>query len=143
MERRPSNNLTLHVRHRTITHSLSSDLAARLKLVSSKLIFLIWALPMWAIDENKIHLNEIAPFMPPIDHFVRSRPKTLNWNATRHDFQRKILQDFSQSLRSSKICVFDGSIEEKAIRKFSQAMLSGLAHIPSPSPLSLYQLRKE
>ncbi|KAL7005663.1 hypothetical protein EMMF5_004744 [Cystobasidiomycetes sp. EMM_F5] len=41
------------------------------------------------------------------------------------NFQRDIMKSFAGAMRNTKICVFDGSIEHKAVRKFAQAMLSG------------------
>ncbi|EGG00690.1 uncharacterized protein MELLADRAFT_111563 [Melampsora larici-populina 98AG31] len=69
---------------------------------------------------NSIKLPELDPNWKDL-----KPPKKLNWLDPSHDLQRKILQDFSKNMRQSKICVFDGSIEGKFIRKFSQAMLSG------------------
>lgn len=54
-----------------------------------------------------------------------SIPDTLHWDDPSHASQQKILKDFSLNMRQSKVCVFDGSIEGKFIRKFAQAMLSG------------------
>ncbi|KAH9811265.1 hypothetical protein DFH28DRAFT_901275 [Melampsora americana] len=53
------------------------------------------------------------------------RPEELNWSDPSHDKQRNLLKEFSSNMRHSKVCVFDGSIEQKFIRKFAQAMLSG------------------
>ncbi|KAG0142774.1 hypothetical protein CROQUDRAFT_49780 [Cronartium quercuum f. sp. fusiforme G11] len=83
-----------------------------------------------AIKHGRTQIKELRappPFVTPIStaRFLSSRPETLDWNASRHNFQRTILRSFAHSLRSAKVCVFDGSIEEKAIRKFSQPMLSG------------------
>lgn len=81
-----------------------------------------------AIKHHQTFITKLIsppPFVKPFNHFIKSRPKTLNWNSSRHSYQREILRSFSHSIRSTKICIFDGSIEEKAIRKFAQVMLSG------------------
>lgn len=48
------------------------------------------------------------------------------------NFQRDIMKSFAGAMRNTKICVFDGSIEHKAVRKFAQAMLSGCVRAPLP-----------
>lgn len=70
--------------------------------------------------KNPTKLPELDPNWEALE-----KPKELNWSDSSHDMQRKILKDFAINMRQSKICVFDGSIEQKFIRKFSQAMLSG------------------
>ncbi|KAH9808187.1 hypothetical protein DFH28DRAFT_1088028 [Melampsora americana] len=81
-----------------------------------------------AIKHHQTFITKLIsppPFVKPFQHFLKSRPIQLNWNSTRHSYQREILRSFSHSIRSTQICIFDGSIEEKSIRKFAQVMLSG------------------
>lgn len=39
--------------------------------------------------------------------------------------QRQKRQEFAEGMRNAQICVFDSSMEKKAIRKYAQALLSG------------------
>lgn len=39
--------------------------------------------------------------------------------------QRQKRQEFAEGMRNAQICLFDSSIEKKAIRKYAQAALSG------------------
>ncbi|KAG0150013.1 hypothetical protein CROQUDRAFT_39100 [Cronartium quercuum f. sp. fusiforme G11] len=66
---------------------------------------------------------------------------TLQWADPSHDSQRIILKEFGAHMRKSKICVFDGSIEGKFIRKYSQARLSGCV-IASDLPADHDQILK-
>ncbi|WWD04530.1 hypothetical protein V865_002600 [Kwoniella europaea PYCC6329] len=57
---------------------------------------------------------------------AREQPlETYELNHEYYETHLKLRQDFANGMRTSKICVFDASLERKMIRKYAQAFLSG------------------
>nr|XP_019009410.1 uncharacterized protein I206_06059 [Kwoniella pini CBS 10737]OCF48191.1 hypothetical protein I206_06059 [Kwoniella pini CBS 10737] len=57
---------------------------------------------------------------------AREQPlETYQINHEYYETHLKLREDFANGMRTSKICVFDASLERKMIRKYAQAFLSG------------------
>ncbi|WWC65775.1 uncharacterized protein I303_108397 [Kwoniella dejecticola CBS 10117] len=57
---------------------------------------------------------------------AREHPlETYQLNHEYYETHLKLREDFANGMRTSKICVFDASLERKMIRKYAQAFLSG------------------
>lgn len=70
-----------------------------------------------------------------------NHPGTYDPTSRLHEKHRENLAHFAEQMRNTKVCVFDGSLERKMIRKYAQAMLSGCVvagDIPDDMP---YELR--